>query len=154
MRHSPAIATYPEGGVMVDRLTPERRSWLMSRVSSKNTTPELRVRKAAHAMGLRFRLHRADLPGKPDLVFPKYRTVIFVHGCFWHRHLDCPKASIPKTSVEMWQAKFTRNVQRDAQDISRLSALGWRVDVIWECETKSQDTLIRRIAQIFALTQK
>lgn len=134
---------------MVDRLTPERRSWLMSRVKSKNTTPELRVRKAAHAMGLRFRLHRIDLPGRPDLVFPKHRTVIFVHGCFWHRHIDCPKASTPKTSVEMWQAKFKRNVERDAQNIAQLSAMGWRAIVIWECETKSPDVLAHRLKTIF-----
>lgn len=134
----------------MDRLTPERRSWLMSRVKSKDTTPELRVRKVAHALGLRFRLHRSDLPGRPDLVFPKYRTVIFVHGCFWHRHPGCSKASTPKTSTEMWQAKFKRNVERDAENIAQLSGLGWRTAVIWECETKSPDLLAHQIKSIFA----
>lgn len=133
----------------MDRLTPERRSWLMSRVRSKNTTPELRVRKVAHALGLRFRLHRIDLPGKPDLVFPKFRTVIFVHGCFWHRHPECLKASTPKTSSEMWQAKFKRNVERDAENIAELSALGWRVAVIWECQTKSPDLIEHQLKSIF-----
>lgn len=133
----------------MDRLTPERRSWLMSRVKSKNTTPELRVRKVAHALGLRFRLHRRDLPGKPDLVFPKYRTVIFVHGCFWHRHPGCPKASVPKTSTEIWQAKFKRNVERDINNITQLSALGWHTAVIWECQTKSKNLIEQQLKSIF-----
>lgn len=94
---------------MVDRLTPERRSWLMSRVAGKNTTPELRVRRAAYALGLRFRLHRKDLPGKPDLVFPRRRLVVFVHGCFWHRHPGCRKATSPKSRTEFWFGKFAAN---------------------------------------------
>lgn len=108
----------------------------MSRVGGKNTSPELRVRRAAHAIGLRFRLHRSDLPGKPDLIFPKHRVAIFVHGCFWHRHSGCSKASMPKSRTEFWQAKFHANVARDAKSIAELEALGWRVLVIWECETK------------------
>src|ERR1700760_4179520 len=98
---------------MVDRLTRSRRSWLMSRVRGKNTLPEIRVRKAAHALGLRFRLHRADLAGKPDLVFPKRSLALFVHGCFWHRHPGCPKASAP--SSDFWRKKFETNVARDAR---------------------------------------
>ena len=128
---------------MVDRLTPERRSWLMSRVGGKNTTPELRVRKAAHAQGLRFRLHRKDLPGKPDLVFPKRRMVLFVHGCFWHRHPGCRKASNPSTRTEYWNEKFETNVARDSRVVTELEALGWHVAVIWECETKDPETLKR-----------
>jgi len=136
---------------MVDRLTPERRSWLMSRVGSKNTSPEIRVRRSAHALGLRFRLHRKDLPGTPDLIFPKYRVAIFVHGCFWHRHQGCSKASMPKTDVSMWQAKFERNVERDEENISKLTMLGWRVEIIWECETKSAELMKQRLMSIFSL---
>jgi DNA mismatch endonuclease (patch repair protein) len=128
---------------LVDRLTPERRSWLMSRVGGKNTTPEIRVRRAAHALGLRFRLHRSDLPGTPDLVFPKRRVALFVHGCFWHRHPGCRKASIPTTRKEYWAEKFRTNVARDIRRTGELEALGWRVVVVWECETKNEVGLER-----------
>lgn len=134
---------------MVDRLSPERRSWLMSRVRSKDTSPELRVRRLAHALGLRFRLYRRDLPGTPDLVFPGRRIALFVHGCFWHRHAGCAKASVPKSAVEMWQSKFKRNVERDSANIAKLSSMGWRTEVIWECETKSPDRLLERLTSIF-----
>lgn len=133
---------------MVDRLSPERRSWLMSRVASKHTSPELRVRRLAHAIGLRFRLHRKDLPGKPDLALPKHRTVIFVHGCFWHRHPGCPKASSPKSRVAFWQDKFAANVARDAAAKEALEKMGWRVITIWECETKDERTLRHRLAAV------
>lgn len=136
---------------MADRLTPERRSWLMSRVRSKNTSPEIRVRRAAHALGLRFRLHRKELPGSPDLVFSKHHIALFVHGCFWHCHQGCPKASTPKTAVDMWQAKFKRNVERDAANVADLTLRGWRVEVIWECETKSPEVLQQRLRSIFNL---
>lgn len=126
---------------MVDRLTPERRSWLMSRVPGKNTTPEVRVRKAAHALGLRFRLHRRDLPGTPDLVFPKRWIALFVHGCFWHRHPGCRKASDPGTRHEYWGDKFRSNIARDRRVNSELRALGWRVVVVWECETRDDAEL-------------
>jgi DNA mismatch endonuclease, patch repair protein len=119
---------------MVDRLTRQRRSWLMSRVPGKNTTPEIRVRKAAHSLGLRFRIHRGDLPGKPDIVFPKHKLALFVHGCFWHRHRRCRKATAP--SSEFWAAKFASNVERDIRVRAELKALGWRSIVIWECQTK------------------
>lgn len=121
----------------MDRLTPERRSWLMSRVSGKHTGPEIRTRKAAHALGLRFRLHRNDLPGTPDLVFPKRRVVLFVHGCFWHRHPGCPKASMPGTRPEYWGEKFNANVTRDRRVGEMLKAAGWHVAIVWECETKN-----------------
>lgn len=139
---------------MTDRLTPEHRSWLMSKVKSKNTLPELRVRKAAHALGLRFRLHRSDLPGSPDLIFPKHRVAVFVHGCFWHRHPGCPRASMPSTEVGKWQAKFKRNQERDAQNISQLSMLGWRPEIIWECETRSKENLARRLKIIFSCEKR
>ncbi|WP_316669639.1 very short patch repair endonuclease [Ralstonia psammae] len=134
---------------MTDRLTRAHRSWLMSRVRSTNTSPELRVRSAAHAMGLRFRLHVRTLPGKPDLVFPKHRTVIFVHGCFWHRHPGCRMASTPKTDTERWEAKFARNIERDAANTEALTEQGWRVEIIWECESESAETLQARLREIF-----
>ena len=121
---------------MADRLSPERRSYLMSRVRAKDTTPELRVRKSAHAMGYRFRLHRRDLPGKPDLVFPRLGKIIFVHGCFWHRHEGCRFATNPKSRTKFWSAKFERNVERDCLVQAELRALGWDVLVVWECETR------------------
>lgn len=133
----------------MDRLTPQRRSWLMSRVVSKNTSAELRVRSAAHARGLRFRVHRKDLPGTPDLVFPKWRTAIFVHGCFWHRHSNCKKATTPKSRVDFWKNKFERNLARDQANLAALRAAGWRAEVVWECETKSPDALNARLDDLF-----
>jgi DNA mismatch endonuclease (patch repair protein) len=113
----------------------------MSRVKGKNTTPEIRVRRAAHALGLRFRLHRRDLPGVPDLVFPKHRLALFVHGCFWHRHPDCPKATIPKSRTAYWQDKFNNNIERDLRAERALQQLGWKVLKVWECQTKDGDRL-------------
>ena len=134
---------------MVDRLTPERRSWLMSRVSGKNTVPEIVVRKVAHSLGLRFRLHRKQLPGTPDLAFPKWRTTIFVHGCFWHRHPGCMKASTPKSRTEYWQDKFESNVRRDKKNAALLRKQGWLVLTVWECETKKVKELEAKLAQAF-----
>lgn len=122
----------------------------MARVKSKDTSPEMRVRRAAHALGMRFRLHASHLPGRPDIVFPKYRTVVFVHGCFWHRHPGCRKSSSPQTRKEFWEDKFARNVARDASAQASLQKLGWRVIVIWECETKDRselDVIISHIKQ-------
>lgn len=119
---------------MVDRLTKEKRSWNMSRIRGKNTKPELIVRSMLHRMGYRFRLHREDLPGKPDIVLPKYKTVIFVHGCFWHRHKKCKYAYNPKSRKTFWQKKFNENVKRDRKRQNELKRLGWRVIVIWECQ--------------------
>ncbi|MGV1758888.1 very short patch repair endonuclease [Rhizobium sp. A22-96] len=133
----------------MDRLTSEHRSWLMSRVRGKDTTPEMRVRKAAHSLGFRYRLHRRDLPGKPDLCFPKRKIAIFVHGCFWHRHKGCRKASLPKSRTEYWCQKFASNVERDERTEAALVALGWKVHVIWECQTKSEVELRERLLQLF-----
>jgi DNA mismatch endonuclease, patch repair protein len=130
---------------LVDRLAPERRSWLMSRIGGKNTTPEVRVRKAAHALGLRFRLHQKDLPGTPDLLFPRRRVALFVHGCYWHRHPSCPKASTPAS--KFWVDKFASNTARDGRVSRELRKLGWKVAVIWECETKDSkrlSTIVRK----------
>lgn len=121
----------------MDRLTPEKRSEVMRKVKGKNTTPELCVRKLLHRMGYRFRLHRKDLPGRPDIVLPKYRLCIFVNGCFWHQHSGCPRATIPASNTAFWKAKLTRTRDRDRQNIAELSRLGWRTLVIWECETKN-----------------
>lgn len=137
---------------MVDHISAERRSWLMSRVKGKNTTPEMRVRRMAHAMGLRFRLHRKDLPGKPDLVFPKYNVALFVHGCFWHRHEGCKKATMPKSRQQFWLAKFLRNQERDADVVACLESFGWRTELIWECETKNCKSLEAKIRTIFCTT--
>lgn len=136
---------------MVDRLTVERRSWLMSRVRGKHTKPEMIVRRAAHALGLRFRLHRKDLPGRPDVVFPRHRVALFVHGCFWHRHPGCRLASTPKTRTEFWQSKFDANVARDTAAYHALLEQGWRVVTIWECETRKEDLVRRRLAEIRVL---
>ncbi|HEX8381901.1 MAG TPA: very short patch repair endonuclease [Sphingomonas sp.] len=136
---------------LVDGLTPERRSWLMSQVRGKNTTPEMRVRRTAHALGLRFRLHRGDLPGTPDLVFPKHRTALFVHGCFWHRHQNCPKSSLPKSRVEYWECKFQRNVLRDSEVEEALRKDGWRVALVWECETKNAAQLREALFNMFCI---
>lgn len=108
------------------------RSRIMRAVRSKNTKPEIAVRRTLHALGFRFRLHRKDLPGSPDIVLPRWRAVVFVHGCFWHGH-DCPKSTIPATRPEFWEAKFRRNIERDKQAKECLKAQGWRVVVLWEC---------------------
>jgi DNA mismatch endonuclease (patch repair protein) len=122
-----------------DVFTPAQRSAVMARVKSKNTKPEMLVRRAAHALGYRFRLHRKDLPGAPDLVFASRRAVIFVHGCFWHGH-DCARgARMPKANAAYWRAKIARNRARDAASTQALEADGWRVLTVWECELKRDD---------------
>jgi DNA mismatch endonuclease (patch repair protein) len=117
------------------------RSELMSRVRGRDTLPELRVRKAAHALGYRFRLHRRELPGSPDVVFPKLKVALFVHGCFWHRHEGCRRTTTPKTRADFWQRKFDANRERDARASAQLKALGWRCEIVWECETAQLDQL-------------
>ncbi len=130
---------------MADIISKEKRSWNMSRIKCKDTKPELIVRTLLHMMGYRFRLYRKDLPGKPDIVLPKYRTVIFVHGCFWHRHKGCKFAYIPKSRVEFWQKKFKENVQRDKKKQANLKKAGWKVITIWECETSKLSELEKKI---------
>lgn len=137
----------------MDHLDPEHRSENMRRVRGKDTRPELTVRRALHALGRRFRLHRRDLPGKPDIVLAKDRLAIFVHGCFWHRHDDCPRASTPSTRKEFWMAKFERTVVRDAELAAALRAAGWRPEVIWECETRDSERLNERLRRILQLEQ-
>ena len=130
---------------MTDIVDPKRRSEMMANVRSRNTAPELAVRRIAHRMGLRFRLHRKDLPGRPDLVFPRHRLAVFVHGCFWHRHEGCRHASMPKSRTAIWAEKFAANVQRDARQQTALRSLGWRILVVWECETKDEAAVERRL---------
>ena len=121
---------------------------MMSRIRGYDTAPELAVRRIAHRMGLRFRLHRKDLPGRPDLVFPKHRLTVFVHGCFWHRHEGCRYASTPKSQTAFWTKKFKANIARDARQEAALRKLGWRVLVIWQCETKDEASVERKLARL------
>jgi DNA mismatch endonuclease, patch repair protein len=123
---------------MVDTLTPEERSERMSRVRAQDTKPEMKLRRLIHGMGFRYRLHRRDLPGKPDLVFPGRRSIIFMHGCFWHRHEGCGLARLPKSKRAFWSAKLEANKERDQKNISTLEAAGWRVLVIWECQLRGE----------------
>lgn len=120
---------------------------MMAGIRSKNTKPELLVRRYLHSRGLRYRLHRKDLPGRPDVVLPRYRSVVFVHGCFWHQHPGCRFAVLPKSNSQFWLNKFRDNRQRDERDRQALEALGWNVFVIWECETNEEhlEKLIQRI---------
>lgn len=129
------------------------RSEVMARVRSKDTTPEMAVRRTLHAAGLRFRLHRADLPGRPDIVLPGRRAVVFVHGCFWHSHPGCKRARLPATRREYWVPKLLRNVERDQAAVAALHKAGWRVFTAWECETRSPATLAILASTIAAEAQ-
>lgn len=129
---------------ILDRLTPERRSWLMSRIRAKDTKPELAVRSMLHRMGFRFRLHRRDLPGSPDIVLPGRGTVVFVHGCFWHGH-SCKRTKMPNSREEFWEQKIEGNKKRDRRMRSQLRSLGWKVVVVWECELRRPDALALKL---------
>jgi DNA mismatch endonuclease, patch repair protein len=125
----------------MDTLSPAERSVRMSLVRSKDTKPEIVVRRLAHAQGYRFRLHVRDLPGCPDLVFPKYWTVIFVHGCFWHQHRCSLGNRMPKSRLRFWRPKLEGNANRDRRNVAKLRAMGWRVLIVWECQTKEAERL-------------
>ena len=129
----------------MDRISKERRSWNMSRISGVDTAPERFVRSLLHGMGFRFRLHDKALPGKPDIVLKKHRTLIFVHGCFWHRHEACRYCYSPKSNIEFWQANFKRNVSRDTEVKQALRKLGWHVLTVWECEVANEKKLRRKL---------
>ena len=131
---------------MTDIVSRRRRSELMARIRTRDTVPELAVRRIAHRMSLRFRLQRKDLPGCPDLVFPKHRLAVFVHGCFWHRHEGCRYASTPKSRIDFWTEKLEANVVRDARQAAALRALDWRVLVIWQCETRDEAAVERKLS--------
>jgi len=124
----------------------------MSRVKGRDTKPEKIVRSLLHAMGHRFRLHRRDLPGKPDVVLPKHRKVIFVHGCFWHGHVGCPRAARPNSNVEFWNKKLDSNMQRDRATQKELAVLGWQHLIVWQCELRDVPTLTHKLEQ-FLKTQ-
>ncbi len=133
---------------MADIVTPTRRSDMMSRIRGKGTKPELLVRSAAHRLGYRFRLHVRKLPGSPDLVFPSRKIALFVHGCFWHRHGECRYCYVPKSNIQFWREKFKDNVLRDKRVQARLEEMGWRVAVVWECETADSDSLRKRLKDL------
>lgn len=131
------------GKAGADTFSPEKRSDIMSRVKSKNTKLELWVRSVLHRMGYRFRLHRKDLPGNPDIVLPKYKKAILVHGCFWHQHPGCRKATIPQNNRAYWEAKLGRNVKRDEEVKRRLGEMGWTPLTLWECEIPREEEALR-----------
>ena len=129
----------------MDIVDSQRRSEMMAGIKGRDTTPEIVVRRIAHGLGFRFRLYRKDLPGRPDISFPRHRVVVFVHGCFWHRHDGCKYAYTPKTRVPFWTEKFSQNVARDRRNKELLRHLGWRVHVIWECETRDKTAVKERL---------
>ncbi|QIO36952.1 very short patch repair endonuclease [Bradyrhizobium sp. 1(2017)] len=122
---------------MVEKIAPATRSRMMASIKGKNTAPERAVRRMLHTLGFRFRIHRRDLPGKPDIVLPRHRLAILVHGCFWHRHPGCRFATTPKTNAPFWQAKFQNNIRRDMEALGQLDEAGWRTLVVWECSVKA-----------------
>lgn len=152
MPDTPGVASAQSRQSEPDRDAPpsSARSALMARIRGKNTRPEMIVRCLVHRMGRRFRLHRGDLPGRPDLVFPAARIALFVHGCFWHRHPGCRLSSMPKTRVDFWRSKFEANIARDERVQAELRAAGWRVAVVWECETRDLPRLEARLRGEFA----
>jgi DNA mismatch endonuclease, patch repair protein len=129
----------------MDVFTPDQRSALMARIRGKNSKPEILIRRIVHALGYRFRLHRRDLPGTPDLVFPRLNKIIFVHGCFWHQHDGCQFAYKPKSNSTFWKRKFSENIARDDRAICELKELGWNVLVVWECRTREPASLLRKL---------
>ena len=138
---------------MADTFDTNTRSKIMARVHSSNTSPEIKVRKLLHRLGYRFRLHYSNLPGKPDIVLPKYKTAIFVNGCFWHGCPTCKHAQIrPRTNEEYWQKKLDRNIERDKENIFALEKSGWKVLTVWECETKKKnvDALLQKLTSFLA----
>lgn len=131
---------------MADKLTPPQRSENMRRIGSKNTKPELVVRKMVHRLGYRYRLHRPDLPGKPDLVFGPRRKVIFVHGCFWHQHPECKEGRAPRSNTDYWERKLARNIERDKLAYAALEEMGWTIATVWECELGEMAALEARLS--------
>lgn len=138
---------------MVDNRTPESRSALMSRIGPKNTAPEMKVRSLLHKLGYRFRLHAKDLPGKPDIVFPARRKVVFVHGCYWHAH-GCAQGRPPRSNQDYWATKLARNKARDVEKKSDLQSLGWEVLEVWQCETKVAEPLTEKLAMFLGPAKK
>ncbi|MDA8129039.1 MAG: DNA mismatch endonuclease Vsr [Betaproteobacteria bacterium] len=135
---------------MADVVDKATRSRMMAGIRGENTKPELEVRRFLHSRGVRYRLHVQELPGKPDIVLPKYRTVIFVHGCFWHRHRGCKNAVMPKTNRDFWEQKLRANVARDRRNLRALTMAGWRCLVIWECEARQPQRLSKLLSDLYS----
>jgi DNA mismatch endonuclease (patch repair protein) len=133
---------------MTDVFSKEKRSWLMGRVKGRDTKPEILVRSFVHRMGYRFRIHRRDLPGNPDIVFPRHGKVIFVHGCFWHGHEGCPRSKRPTTNKSFWNAKLDGNIERDKRIRRALQRMGWKVFVVWQCEMQEPEKLLLKLERI------
>ena len=131
----------------MDSLSPEKRSWNMAQIRSKDTKPEILVRKILHSLGYRFRLGCNDIPGKPDIVLPRYKTAIYVHGCFWHRHEGCKYAYMPKSKIDFWNNKFATNVKRDQEVSEKIKVSDWKQLIIWECQTRNKDQLIATLTE-------
>jgi len=132
---------------MTDVFSKKKRSWIMGRVKGRDTKPEILVRSIVHRMGYRFRIHRRELPGNPDIVLPRHRKVIFVHGCFWHGHRRCPRSERPSSNKSFWNTKLDKNVERDERLRRVLRRMGWRVFVVWECETRAPDKVLRKLGR-------
>ena len=132
----------------MDHLTRERRSWNMSRIHSKGTNPEVIVRKVLTRLGWHYRLHARKLPGKPDVIISKAGTIIFINGCFWHQHKGCKRQTIPKANKKYWLPKLKRNIQKQKEDVRKLRKDGWKVNIIWECETKDETRLTKKLKKI------
>jgi len=130
---------------MTDVFSKEKRSWIMSRVKGRDTKPEILVRSLVHLMGFRFRIHRRDLPGNPDIVLPRYGKVIFVHGCFWHGHERCPRSKRPSTNKGFWNKKLDENIERDKRFRRKLRRMGWKVLVVWQCEIRKPEKLLGKL---------
>lgn len=139
---------------MTDTMTPEQRSRCMSAIKSNDTKPEMLVRKYLHGMGLRYGVHNKKLPGSPDIVLRKYKTVIFINGCFWHGHDNCRYYRLPKSNIEFWQTKINRNRERDKRDIEALRKRGWRVIVVWECELRTKELRQQTLQKLFFSIQQ
>lgn len=132
---------------MTDKISKARRSANMRAVRSRNTRPEIQVRQIAHRLGYRFRLHRSDLPGKPDIAFPSRQKAIFIHGCFWHQHKGCRRATVPKSNLGFWRSKLARNTERDAEQLAEIRKRGWGALVVWECEIRNERRLIAKMGR-------
>lgn len=130
---------------MADVFSPEERSRIMATVKGKNTKPEILVRSMVHRMGYRFRLHVPNLPGKPDIVLPRHKKIILVHGCFWHQHPECPRSARPTSNVDYWNKKLNKNMERDRQNQDALAKCGWAVLVLWECEIENKSLLFQKL---------
>ena len=135
---------------MADVFPKPKRSEIMSHIGQKNTRPEILVRKMLHKLGYRFRLHRKDLPGTPDIVLPRYKSVVFVHGCFWHGHDDCSRATLPETNKEFWEKKVRKNRERDQLALKELQESGWQYLVVWQCQLRDQATLESTLKQFLS----